>query len=137
MRYFLLIFLLFILLFRATPVAYGSLQAKGGMGTIVASLHHSHSNVGSLTHRARPGTEPSWTLVWLLTLSHKGNFLFPYNFPVKLNLGDSSQIIFDIPIISRKVHGARCTFCGKDASTASLCSTSSHHPHEHIGSGKW
>ena len=33
--------------FRASPVAYGSSQARGPIGAIAASLHHSHSNVGS------------------------------------------------------------------------------------------
>ena len=33
--------------FRATPMAYGSSQARGRMGAAVASLHHSHCNVGS------------------------------------------------------------------------------------------
>ena len=65
----------FFLLFRATHAAYGSFQARGR----IASLCHSHSNVGSaiatyttahgnagfLTHWARPGMEPasSWILV--------------------------------------------------------------------------
>ena len=30
-------------LFRATPAAYGSSQARGLIGTTAASLHHSHS----------------------------------------------------------------------------------------------
>ena len=34
-------------LFRAVPAAYGGSQARGLMGGIAASLHHSHSNVGS------------------------------------------------------------------------------------------
>ena len=65
-------------LFRAAPVAYGSSQAKGQTGDVVADLHHSHSNAsnardlscvwtyttahgnaGSLTHWARPRTEPA------------------------------------------------------------------------------
>ena len=33
--------------FRATPTAYGSSQARGGIGTIAASLRHSHSNASS------------------------------------------------------------------------------------------
>ena len=82
-------------LFRTTPVAYGSSQARGQIRDIAASVHHSHSNVGSepclwpahgnagsLTHRARPGmelmfsgilvefitAEPQWELcvLWLL-----------------------------------------------------------------------
>ena len=36
--------------FRAAPEAYGSSQARGGVRAAAASLHHSHSNAGSLTH---------------------------------------------------------------------------------------
>ena len=52
-------------LFKATPAAYGSSQARGRIRAIAASLHHSHSNARSLTHGARPGIEPSssWILV--------------------------------------------------------------------------
>ena len=35
------------LLFRATPAACGSSQARGWIGTAAAGLHHSHSNAGS------------------------------------------------------------------------------------------
>ena len=35
-----------ILLFRATPEAYGGSQARGGIRAVDASLHHSHSNEG-------------------------------------------------------------------------------------------
>ena len=42
---FLFIHLFF--LFRAAPSAYGSSQARDQIGAIAASLHHSHSNVGS------------------------------------------------------------------------------------------
>ena len=34
-------------LFRATPVARGSSQARGQVGAAAAVLHHSHSNAGS------------------------------------------------------------------------------------------
>ena len=39
----------FFCFFRATPVAYGSSQARGHIGAVsaAASLHHSHSNTGS------------------------------------------------------------------------------------------
>ena len=36
-----------IFFFRATPVAYGSSQAMGGIRAAAAGLHHSHSNAGS------------------------------------------------------------------------------------------
>ena len=37
-------------LFSATPTAYGSSQARDRIGAAAVGLHHSHSNVGSLTH---------------------------------------------------------------------------------------
>ena len=40
-------FFFFFLLFRATPLAYGSSQARGQIGAIAASYSHSHSNAKS------------------------------------------------------------------------------------------
>ena len=37
-------------LFKASPVAYGSSQARGRIRDVAAGLHHSHSNVGSKLH---------------------------------------------------------------------------------------
>ena len=51
----------FILLFRATPAAYGESQARGQIGAIAASLCHSHSNVGSES-RLRPTPQLMATL---------------------------------------------------------------------------
>ena len=64
----------FFFLFKATPVAYGSSQARGWIRTAAAALSHCHSNAGpellsatytaacsnggSLTHWARPGWNP-------------------------------------------------------------------------------
>ena len=45
--YQMLIIIILILLFRAAPAAYGSSHARGGMGATAASLHHSHSKIGS------------------------------------------------------------------------------------------
>ena len=42
--------LFFFLLFRAAPSACGSSQARGQIGAIAASLHHSHSQTGSKQH---------------------------------------------------------------------------------------
>ena len=44
--HFLFFFFLFCLS-RAAPVAYGGSQARGRIGAVAASLHQSHSNVGS------------------------------------------------------------------------------------------
>ena len=41
---------LFIGLFRAAATAFGGSQARSQIGVVVTSLHHSHSNVGYLTH---------------------------------------------------------------------------------------
>ena len=72
---------LFVLFFRATPMAYGSSQARGWIGATAAeptpqpqhyqiravSLTYTtaHGNARSLTHWAGPGIEPasSWILV--------------------------------------------------------------------------
>ena len=37
----------FFCLFRATPQAYGSSQARCQIGATAAGLHHSHNNMGS------------------------------------------------------------------------------------------
>ena len=37
-------------LFRAVPAAYGGSKARGSVRTTAASLHHSHSNMGSKLH---------------------------------------------------------------------------------------
>ena len=42
--------LFFFSLFRAVPATYGNSQAKGRIGTTVAGLRHSYSNVGSKPH---------------------------------------------------------------------------------------
>ena len=33
-------------LFRAAPMAFGGLQARGPIGAVAADIHHSHSNAG-------------------------------------------------------------------------------------------
>ena len=40
----------YVCLFRAIPLAYGSSQARGEIGAVAASLHYSHSNAGSEPH---------------------------------------------------------------------------------------
>ena len=75
----------FFFFLRATPVAYGSFQARGPIGaaaeayaTAIATpdlshlcnLHTAHSNARSLTHWAQPGIEAA---SGLLLLSHDGN----------------------------------------------------------------
>ena len=75
-----LLFLVFCL-FWATLEAYGGSQARGRIRAMAAGLCQSHSNArsatyiiahgnaGSLTHRVRPGIEPttSWFLVGLVS----------------------------------------------------------------------
>ena len=47
-KLFLFLFIFsFCLFFRATPMTYRASQAKSPIGAVAASLHHSHSNVGS------------------------------------------------------------------------------------------
>ena len=72
-------FFVFIFLFRTTPTGHGSSHARDRIGAIAAGLRHSNwgsepclqptpeltGDTRSLTHRARPGIEPttSWFLV--------------------------------------------------------------------------
>ena len=44
------IFFLSFCLFRATSAAYGGSQARGRIGAVAASLHHSYSNTRSKPH---------------------------------------------------------------------------------------
>ena len=61
-------------------MAYGGSQARGQIWATAANLCHNHSNVGSLTHWARPGIESttSWFLVRFV--SHWATTGTPYNF---------------------------------------------------------
>ena len=41
---------IFIIFFRATPLAYGGSQARGQIRAATTSLHHNHSNARSKPH---------------------------------------------------------------------------------------
>ena len=49
-RYNVWVFLVVVVLFRVTPVAYGGSQARGRIGVVAAGLRHSHSNARSEPH---------------------------------------------------------------------------------------
>ena len=84
----------FFLLFRATPVVYGSSQARGWIGATAAwptpqaqqreiqavsvTYTTAHSNAGSLTYWAGPGieSESSWLLVRFITAEPRRELLF-------------------------------------------------------------
>ena len=63
--------------FRSVPSAYGDCRARGPIGATAASLRHSHSNAGSLTHSAKPGIEPaiSWFLVRFVSAAPRQELL--------------------------------------------------------------
>ena len=45
------LFIFFVFLFfRAAPAAYGAFQARGLIGAVAASLHHSHRSTGCEPH---------------------------------------------------------------------------------------
>ena len=83
----------FVLLFRATPAAYGSSQARGPIGASAASTTATetpdpsciwpyttaHGNAGSLIHWARPGVKhkSSWILVGFITTEPRRELLKP------------------------------------------------------------
>ena len=88
--------------FRPAPTAYGSSQARDQSCSHQPMLQQhrirttsatyttaqaasvtytaAHSNAGSLTHRVRPGIEPtsSWILVGFITAEPQGNSCFPF-----------------------------------------------------------
>ena len=88
----------FVLFFRAAPIAYGSSQARGWIGTTAASLYHSHSSTATLDpshicdlchslqqcrilNPLRPGIEPtsSWRLHRILhPMNHNRNPYVPF-----------------------------------------------------------
>ena len=75
-------FFIILIVFRATPAAYGGSQTRGWIGAVATGLHHSHSHIRSkqrlqptpglttpiLNLWARLGIEPasSWMLVRLV-----------------------------------------------------------------------
>ena len=54
-------FFFFFCLFRAAPTAYGGSQARGPVGAVATSLHHSHSHTGS-EQRLQPTLQLTATL---------------------------------------------------------------------------
>ena len=60
-RGFIFIYLFILGLFRATPTAYGSPQARGLIRAIATGLHYSHRNTGSATYATAQGNARSLT----------------------------------------------------------------------------
>ena len=65
----------FVLIFRASPVAYGSFQAKGQIEAAAASLQHSHSDTGSRLHLL---STPQFTATLDPYLEPCLRIIFPY-----------------------------------------------------------
>ena len=76
---FLFCFVLFFWLFKATPEAHGSSQARGRIRAAAAGLHPSHSNVGSEPHR-RPTPQLIAALDPEPTAQGQGSNLCPYGY---------------------------------------------------------
>ena len=53
-------FLVFLFFFRAIPMVYGGSQDRAPIRDVAASLHQSHSNVGSEPH-LQPTSQPTAT----------------------------------------------------------------------------
>ena len=49
-------FIFIFCIFKATPEVYGSSQARGRIGAVAASLHHSHSHIHA---RSQPHLRPT------------------------------------------------------------------------------
>ena len=91
---FIYLFICLFWLFKAVPTAYVSSQVRGPIGATAASLCHSHSNAGDLshvsvarttahgnarspTHWVRPGIEPtsSWVLIRFISAAPQRELL--------------------------------------------------------------
>ena len=95
----------------AAPASYGGSQARGLMGAVATSLHHSYSNAGSatyttaqgntrsLTHQARLGMEPatSWFLVAFVSTAPRRELL---NYTLESFLLKMSFLSFPFPSFS-------------------------------------
>ena len=86
----------FFMVFRAAPGAYGRSHERRPIRAAAASLHHSHSNTGSLTHGARPRIEPafSWILLGLVSTEPHWKLQESYYFECKLMLLDPHGLVF-------------------------------------------
>ena len=93
------LFVCFVFLFMAIPVAYGRSWARGWIGATAVTYTTVCSNTGSLTHWARPGIKPksSQRQHWVLNpLSHNRNSRFGF---VLFNMGFlfiESNLIFKL-----------------------------------------
>ena len=55
------IFFFFLIFSRAAPTAYGGSQARGLIGVVADSLHHSHNNA-----RSKPRLRPTAQLIAMM-----------------------------------------------------------------------
>ena len=85
-------FVLF-LLFRATPTAYGSSQARGKIGAAAANLCHSHSNARSELC-LQPTLQPTATLD---PLTHGGRSHFHEYYLGSTHNRNSPLFLFNVP----------------------------------------
>ena len=88
---------------RATPEAYGDSQARGRIGAVAASLHHSHSNARSEPHlrltpqltampcEARDQTQNLMVPSWIRSLSRDGTPRAPSFCSVSQALADGAH----------------------------------------------
>ena len=109
--------------FRAMLVAYGGSQARGWIGAVAASLHHSsqqrqirgasetyttaHGNTGPLTHWARPEIEPktSWFLVKFVSDAPWRELLcYFYTWPLFEDEGASQECLHLVELEEHKTH---------------------------------
>ena len=123
----------FFFLSRATPVVYGSSQARDRIWAAAAGLHHSHSNAGSqalsatytvahnnagsLTHWARPGIKPASS--WVCNhLSHNGNSQDSnfdiYKVEIETDLKEIAHLIFIYFIWYIYIYFLLCKYRWKD-----------------------
>ena len=86
------VFVLFVLLFRAAPEAYRNSQARDQIRATAASLYHSHSNCRSLTHWESPGIELQSS--WILAGFFAANPIFCFNLKTHTWININNMVFF-------------------------------------------
>ena len=114
--FFLFYYYYHYLLFRATPTAHGSSQARGWIAATAAALHHSHSHTWSLTHWVRPGIEPtsSWIPVGFISTVPQGEHPVFYIFLCDLPLSFIIQFMSFFLVITTAAVCAFSMLCNKE-----------------------
>ena len=110
---------LFFCLFKASPGACGSSQARGWIRAVAAGLHPSYSNAGFLTHWARPGMNPHPRVHYGWDMMQTPVLLYYFIYFPQFYCSHFRQNIFPLTKKMKKIqHWEKC----KSTCISSICS---------------